>query len=174
MLLFLLRRGFRLRAFYWRLVLCQIKLPTQIQYEIQATEMKENITLFLCKEKSLTFETKMQFDVGKPVARIEQIGQLELENMFNAIQYQVYKGFCKGFFSRPTRIVFLESNIRKSVFYCRSSGSVLCLLGFDCSIQNLQKSKGPFEDKGKPHEILIVTTNGRQIRFSQLLHTRDT
>ena len=37
--------------------------------------MKENITLFLCKEKSLTFETKMQFDVGKPVARIEQIGQ---------------------------------------------------------------------------------------------------
>ena len=32
--------------------------------------MKENITLFLCKEKSLTFEAKMQ-----PVARLEQIGQ---------------------------------------------------------------------------------------------------
>ena len=57
--------------------------------------MKENITLFLCKEKSLTFETKMQFDVGKPVARIEQIPRpefqsllkFELENMFNIIQF---------------------------------------------------------------------------------------
>ena len=79
---------------------------------------------------------------------------------------------CKRFFFLG--LLKLESNIRKSVLYCRSSGFVFCLLGFDCSIQNLQKSKGPFEDKGKPHEILIVTTNGRQIRFSQLLHTRDT